>query len=73
VVEYLISVYSSPLKDDLVLLFKVKIIEQYPWEPNEEIEKVDFFKRMNYQLYYILGTLRELMMPSPINVVTSIF
>ncbi|MBM6617792.1 NUDIX hydrolase [Bacillus suaedaesalsae] len=44
-VENLICVYSSPLKDDLVLLFKVKLIDQIKWRPNQEIEKLAFFNR----------------------------
>lgn len=44
-VENLISVYSSPEKDDIVLLFKVKAKGQTAWEPNNEITKIDFFRR----------------------------
>jgi 8-oxo-dGTP diphosphatase len=44
-INNLISVYSSPLKDDLVLLFKVAIVGQDSWEPNNEIEKIAFFER----------------------------
>jgi hypothetical protein len=31
--NHLIAVYSSPSKDDLVLLFKVAIVGQDSWEP----------------------------------------
>jgi 8-oxo-dGTP diphosphatase len=44
-INNLISVYSSPSKDDLVLLFKVAIVGQDSWEPNNEIEKIAFFER----------------------------
>jgi 8-oxo-dGTP diphosphatase len=43
--NHLIAVYSSPSKDDLVLLFKVAIVGQDSWEPNSEIEKIAFFER----------------------------
>jgi ADP-ribose pyrophosphatase YjhB (NUDIX family) len=43
-VEHLISVYSAPNKDDLVLLFKCKIIEQVGIYDNE-IEQIAFFTR----------------------------
>jgi len=45
-VEHLISVYSAPNKDDLVFLFKCKIIEQVGIHDNE-IEQVAFFTRDN--------------------------
>lgn len=39
----LISVYSAPTKDDIVLLIKGKIMSKVEWLPNEEIEQVQFF------------------------------
>jgi ADP-ribose pyrophosphatase YjhB (NUDIX family) len=46
-IENLVSIYSAPSKDDLVLLFRTRIVEQKKWEPNDEIEKVAFFERTN--------------------------
>lgn len=43
-VEHLISVYSAPSKDDLVLLFKCKIIEHTGVHDNE-IDQIDFFEK----------------------------
>lgn len=43
-VENLVSVYSSPEKDDLVLLFRTNIKEYLGWKPDEEIEEVAFFE-----------------------------
>lgn len=44
-IENLISVYSSPKKDDLVLLFKARIIGQNKWMPNNEIQQIGFFDK----------------------------
>lgn len=44
-VSNLISVYSAPSKDDIVLLFRAKIIDRILWESNDEIEQVNFFER----------------------------
>lgn len=44
-VENLISVYSAPQKDDIVLLFKAKIKGQIEWKSNNEIQQIDFFPR----------------------------
>jgi ADP-ribose pyrophosphatase YjhB (NUDIX family) len=46
-VENLVSIYSAPSKDDLVLLFRTRIVEKNDWEPNDEIEQVAFFERTN--------------------------
>jgi 8-oxo-dGTP diphosphatase len=44
-INNLIAIYSSPSKDDLVLLFKVVIVGKDSWEPNSEIERIGFFER----------------------------
>jgi 8-oxo-dGTP diphosphatase len=46
-IDSLISIYSAPSKDDLVLMFRARIIDQIGWEPNEEIEQIAFFERIN--------------------------
>lgn len=43
--EHLVSVYSAPSKDDIVLLFKARILEKNNWKPNEEITEIDFFEK----------------------------
>lgn len=40
-----VSVYSAPQKNDLVLLFKGKIVGQTAWQPNEEIQGTGFFEK----------------------------
>ncbi|GKX66424.1 hypothetical protein [Inconstantimicrobium mannanitabidum] len=42
-----ISVYSTPEKDDLVLLFKAKIKGQVDWQPDDEIQQISFFEKNN--------------------------
>lgn len=44
-VNNLISTYYSSSNDNLVFLFKATIINRIEWEPNEEIEQVQFFER----------------------------
>ncbi len=44
-VNNLISTYYSYPNDNLVFLFRAKIFTRIEWEPNEEIEQVQFFKR----------------------------
>lgn len=39
----LISVYSAPEKDDLVLVFGADIIDSKGFTPNEEISEIGFF------------------------------
>ncbi len=41
----LIGVYSSPFKDDMVLLFEADIQRRDPWSPDSEIEETRFFAR----------------------------
>jgi 8-oxo-dGTP diphosphatase len=62
-INNLISVYSSPSKDDLVLLFKVAIVGQDSREPNSEIEKIAFLKEQNYHHNFTLGISKGLKMP----------
>ena len=45
--EHLVSVYSAPLKDDIVLLFKARISGKNNWKPNEEITDINFFEKGN--------------------------
>ncbi|MBM7585498.1 ADP-ribose pyrophosphatase YjhB (NUDIX family) [Bacillus pakistanensis] len=44
-IDYLISLYSAPEKDDLVLLFKARIIQKAEFVPNGEIEQIAFFDK----------------------------
>lgn len=44
-IENLISVYSAPQKDDIVFLFKARIKGKIEWEPNSEIQQIEFFER----------------------------
>jgi 8-oxo-dGTP diphosphatase len=44
-VSHLISTYSAPIKDDLVLLFRATMIAQEKWTANDEIEETGFFPR----------------------------
>ncbi|OOE12423.1 NUDIX hydrolase [Fictibacillus arsenicus] len=44
-VSHLISTYSAPIKDDLVLLFRATIIGQQNWATNDEIEEFGFFPK----------------------------
>jgi 8-oxo-dGTP diphosphatase len=46
-VDHLISLYSAPEKDGLVLLFKANIKEQMEWTTNNEIDQVAFFNKDN--------------------------
>lgn len=39
----LISTYSAPDKDDLVLLFDAEIVDSKGFVPNEEISEIEFF------------------------------
>ena len=52
-VSHLISTYSAPIKDDLVLLFRATIIGQENWNTNDEIEEIGFFPReqLPFQLH----------------------
>lgn len=46
-IEKLIGIYSAPFKSDLVISYLCKIIGREPWEPNDEISKVEFFSKSN--------------------------
>jgi len=41
----LVGVYSKPLKDDLVLLFRARVIHCSQWQPNDEICEMGYFGR----------------------------
>lgn len=59
-VENLISVYSAPKKDDIVFLFKLKIIGENPWQPNDEIERIQFFERNRLPLQIHLWNIKRI-------------
>jgi 8-oxo-dGTP diphosphatase len=44
-VSHLITIYSAPIKDELVLLFRANITGQQNWTTNDEIEEISFFPR----------------------------
>jgi 8-oxo-dGTP diphosphatase len=44
-VSHLISIYSVPIKDDLVLLFRATVTGKENWTTNDEIEEIGFFPR----------------------------
>jgi 8-oxo-dGTP diphosphatase len=41
----LVGVYSKPLKDDLVLLFRARVFGRSQWQPNDEISEMGYFGR----------------------------
>jgi 8-oxo-dGTP diphosphatase len=41
----LVGVYSKPLKDDLVLFFRARVLGRNQWQPNEEISAIGYFGR----------------------------
>ncbi len=41
----LVGVYSKPLKDDLVLFFRARVLGRNPWQPNDEISEIGYFGR----------------------------
>ena len=45
VVDELVGVYSKPLKDDIVLFFRARVVGQNPWQPNDEIAQIGYFGR----------------------------
>ncbi|WP_421378515.1 NUDIX hydrolase [Bacillus salacetis] len=42
-VENFVGVYSAPEKDDLVLLFRAKILHEGTFMPNAEIQQINYF------------------------------
>lgn len=44
-IQNLVSIYSAPEKNDLVLLFKGTMVAEDDFESNEEIEDVKFFHK----------------------------
>src|SRR5579862_2806206 len=45
VVDELVGVYSKPYKDDIVLSFRVRVVGHSPWQPNDEIAEIGYFRR----------------------------
>ena len=43
--EGLIGVYSKPLKDDVVLFFRTRVLGHNQWQPNDEISEMGYFGR----------------------------
>jgi 8-oxo-dGTP diphosphatase len=41
----LIGVYVKPLKDDLVLFFRTRVLGRNQWQPNDEISEMGYFGR----------------------------
>ena len=41
----LVGVYSKPLKDDLVLFFRARVLGRNQWQPNDEISAIGYFGR----------------------------
>jgi hypothetical protein len=41
----LVGVYSKPLKDDLVLFLRARVLGRNQWQPNEEISEMGYFGR----------------------------
>jgi 8-oxo-dGTP diphosphatase len=41
----LVGVYSKPLKDDLVLFFRARVLSRSQWQPNDEICEMGYFAR----------------------------
>jgi 8-oxo-dGTP diphosphatase len=41
----LIGVYCKPLKDDLVLFLRTRVLGRSQWEPNDEISEMGYFAR----------------------------
>jgi 8-oxo-dGTP diphosphatase len=43
--EDLVGVYFKPAKDDLVLLFRARVMACNQWQPNDEIAQLGYFSR----------------------------
>jgi 8-oxo-dGTP diphosphatase len=41
----LVGVYSKPLKDDLVLFWRARVLGRTQWQPNDEISEMGYFGR----------------------------
>jgi 8-oxo-dGTP pyrophosphatase MutT (NUDIX family) len=41
----LVGVYSKPLKDDLVLFFRARVLGRNQWQPNDETSEIGYFGR----------------------------
>jgi 8-oxo-dGTP diphosphatase len=45
VANELVGVYSKPFKDDIVLIFRARVVGRNPWQPNDEISQIGYFGR----------------------------
>jgi 8-oxo-dGTP diphosphatase len=43
--EGLVGVYSKPLKNDLVLFLRARVLGRNQWKPNNEISEIGYFGR----------------------------
>jgi 8-oxo-dGTP diphosphatase len=41
----LVGVYCKPLKDDLVIFFRARVLGRNQWQPNDEISEMGYFGR----------------------------
>jgi 8-oxo-dGTP diphosphatase len=41
----LVGVYSKPLKDDVVLLLRARVLARHQWQSNDEISEMSYFGR----------------------------
>jgi 8-oxo-dGTP diphosphatase len=41
----LVGVYSKPLKDDLVIFLRARVLGRHQWQPNDEISEMGYFGR----------------------------
>jgi 8-oxo-dGTP diphosphatase len=41
----LVGVYAKPLKDDLVLFLRARVLLRHHWQPNDEISEMGYFGR----------------------------
>jgi 8-oxo-dGTP diphosphatase len=41
----LVGVYAKPMKDDLVLFFRTRVVGRNQWQPNDEISEMGYFGR----------------------------
>jgi hypothetical protein len=41
----LVGVYAKPLKDDLVLFLRARVLGRNRWQPNDEISEIGYFGR----------------------------
>ena len=41
----LVGVYFKPLKDDLVIFLRTRVLGRNQWQPNDEISEIGYFGR----------------------------